>query len=80
MITVISVIVVIPIVLVIAMVFWRGLPALSWEFLTQPPRNGMTEGGIMPALLGHDHPDLCHGHRHLSAGHRRGHLSGRICG
>ena len=51
-ITVISVIVVTPIVLVIAMVVWRGLPALSWEFLTQAPRNGMTEGGIMPALLG----------------------------
>ncbi len=52
MISFVSTIVVIPIVLVIAMVFWRGLPALSWEFLTQPPRNGMTEGGIMPALLG----------------------------
>lgn len=51
-ITVISVIVVTPIVLVIAMVVWRGLPALSWEFLSQAPRNGMTEGGIMPALLG----------------------------
>jgi phosphate transport system permease protein len=25
---------------------------VSWAFLTQPPRNGMTEGGIMPALLG----------------------------
>jgi phosphate transport system permease protein len=25
---------------------------LSWTFLTEPPRNGMTEGGIMPALLG----------------------------
>jgi phosphate transport system permease protein len=52
MITIVSAIVVIPIVLVIVMVFWRGIPALSWEFLTQPPRNGMTEGGIMPALLG----------------------------
>ena len=51
-ITVISVIVVTPIVLVIAMVVWRGLPALSWEFLSQAPRAGMTEGGIMPALLG----------------------------
>lgn len=52
LISVISTIVVIPIVLVIVLVFWRGIPALSWEFLTQPPRNGMTEGGIMPALLG----------------------------
>jgi phosphate transport system permease protein len=26
--------------------------ALSWEFLSAAPRNGMREGGIMPALLG----------------------------
>ena len=30
----------------------NGLQAISWEFLTQPPSNGMTEGGIMPAILG----------------------------
>lgn len=52
LISIITAIVVIPIILVIAMVFWNGFSALSWDFLTQPPRNGMTEGGIMPALLG----------------------------
>ena len=50
--TIVAAIVVIPIILVIVYVFWKGLPALSWAFLTEPPRNGMTEGGIMPALLG----------------------------
>ncbi len=50
--TFVSAIVVIPIVLVILYVFWQGLSALSWTFLTQPPSNGMTEGGIMPALVG----------------------------
>lgn len=30
----------------------RGLKVISWEFLTQPPRRGMTEGGIFPALVG----------------------------
>jgi phosphate transport system permease protein len=30
----------------------RGLPAISWEFLTQIPRMGMTQGGIAPALVG----------------------------
>jgi phosphate transport system permease protein len=29
-----------------------GAPAITLEFLTQPPRKGMTEGGIMPAILG----------------------------
>jgi phosphate transport system permease protein len=51
-ITLVAAIVVIPIILIIGMVFWNGLPALSWEFLTQPPTNGMREGGIMPAILG----------------------------
>jgi phosphate transport system permease protein len=50
--TFVAAIVVIPIVFVILYVFWQGLPALSWAFLTQPPSNGMTEGGIMPALVG----------------------------
>ena len=50
--TAVAAIVVIPIVLIIVYVVWQGLPALSWAFLTQPPANGMTEGGIMPALVG----------------------------
>jgi len=30
----------------------RGLGAISWEFLTQAPRDSMTAGGVAPALLG----------------------------
>ncbi|MDI6698439.1 MAG: phosphate ABC transporter permease PstA [Candidatus Saccharicenans sp.] len=30
----------------------KGLGAISWEFLTQAPRRGMTEGGILPAIVG----------------------------
>ncbi|MDQ5985597.1 MAG: phosphate transport system permease protein [Syntrophus sp. SKADARSKE-3] len=30
----------------------NGYQAISWEFLTQPPRESMTAGGIMPAILG----------------------------
>lgn len=30
----------------------QGAPALSWEFLTSFPRRGMTQGGILPALVG----------------------------
>ena len=50
--TIVAAIVVIPIILVILYVVWKGLPALSWAFLSEAPRNGMKEGGIMPALLG----------------------------
>lgn len=51
-ITGVAVLVVVPVVLVILSIIVNGLPAISWEFLTQPPRNGMREGGIMPAVLG----------------------------
>ncbi|MBU1206692.1 MAG: phosphate ABC transporter permease PstA [Proteobacteria bacterium] len=33
-------------------VFSKGIGVLSWKFLSQPPRQGMTEGGIFPAILG----------------------------
>jgi phosphate transport system permease protein len=50
--TVAAAVAVVPIILVIAFLFINGLNAISWEFLTQMPGNGMTEGGIMPAILG----------------------------
>jgi phosphate transport system permease protein len=52
LITLISALVVVPIVLVIFYVIANGMGTLSWEFLATAPRNGMREGGIMPALLG----------------------------
>lgn len=30
----------------------NGLPAISWEFLTEPPRKMMTAGGIWPCIVG----------------------------
>ena len=30
----------------------QGIGAISWEFLTQPPRDSMTKGGIFPAIVG----------------------------
>ena len=30
----------------------KGGGAISWEFISQPPRHGMTEGGIFPAIIG----------------------------
>lgn len=52
LITTVATLVVIPVLLIILTIFYNGMSAISWEFLTQPPRNGMTEGGIMPAILG----------------------------
>jgi phosphate transport system permease protein len=50
--TIAGAVAVVPIVIVIVFLFINGLKAISWEFLTQMPSNGMTEGGIMPAILG----------------------------
>ncbi|MDP8264175.1 MAG: phosphate ABC transporter permease PstA [Candidatus Aceula lacicola] len=33
-------------------IFSKGKEAVSWEFLSAMPRNGMTEGGILPAIVG----------------------------
>lgn len=33
-------------------IFYNGYRVISWEFLTQPPTDAMTKGGIMPAILG----------------------------
>ena len=52
LVSLVATIVVIPIVLVIIYVVYNGIGAISWEFLTAAPRNGMREGGSMPALLG----------------------------
>jgi phosphate transport system permease protein len=30
----------------------NGIGAISWEFLSRPPTDSMTKGGIMPAILG----------------------------
>lgn len=33
-------------------IFIKGGGAISWEFLSQMPRRGMTQGGILPAIVG----------------------------
>jgi len=33
-------------------IFSKGLPYVSWNFLTQFPGEGMTKGGIFPAIVG----------------------------
>ena len=30
----------------------KGIGVINWKFLTSMPRNGMTEGGILPAIIG----------------------------
>jgi phosphate transport system permease protein len=43
---------VIPIVVVIVYIIAQGMPAISWEFLSGMPHDGMRAGGILPAIIG----------------------------
>lgn len=38
--------------LIIYFIFARGIGIISWEFLTQPPRDAMTKGGVAPVIVG----------------------------
>lgn len=38
--------------LILGFIIVRGLSVISWDFLTKMPDNGMTEGGILPAIIG----------------------------
>ncbi len=50
--TLLAVVVVLPILLVVGYIVVQGIGAVDWEFLTAFPRNGMKEGGILPAVIG----------------------------
>jgi phosphate transport system permease protein len=47
-----TVILVLPVILILSVLVWKGHSVISWEFLTTMPREGMTAGGILPALVG----------------------------
>jgi phosphate transport system permease protein len=40
------------IVIILVVIIMQGKDRLTWEFLTSFPENGMTEGGIFPAIYG----------------------------
>lgn len=39
-------------VVIIGNIVIHGVGQVTWEFVTQPPRDGLTAGGIMPAIVG----------------------------
>ncbi len=48
----VTLITIIPIIGLVIYIVVKGAPAISWEFLTAAPSNGMREGGIFPAIVG----------------------------
>jgi phosphate transport system permease protein len=45
-------ILIMPVILILGTLIYKGAPVISFEFLFTSPTNGMTAGGIFPALLG----------------------------
>ncbi len=45
-------ILILPVILILGTLIYKGAPVISFEFLFTSPTNGMTAGGIFPALLG----------------------------
>ena len=41
-----------PVLIILSMLIVKGGSVISWEFLTTAPTDGMTAGGLFPALLG----------------------------
>jgi len=52
LVTFMAVLTVIPIIGTIIYILLRGAPAISWEFLSTFPNDGMRAGGILPAIIG----------------------------
>jgi len=47
-----TLLIVIPVGLILVIIIQKGLPALTWQFLSDVPRQGMRAGGIFPAIVG----------------------------
>jgi phosphate transport system permease protein len=47
-----SALVVVILFLILGFIVYKGIGVLSWEFLTSMPEDGMTKGGIFPAIIG----------------------------
>lgn len=37
---------------ILGLIIWKGAGVISWDFLTKAPEDGMTSGGIFPAIAG----------------------------
>jgi phosphate transport system permease protein len=47
-----TLLVIIPVLVILVIIFAKGISAIDISFLTEMPTNGMTAGGIFPAILG----------------------------
>ncbi len=50
--TLTAIVTVLPILAAISYIIYKGAPAVSWEFLSGFPHDGMRAGGVLPAIVG----------------------------
>jgi len=50
--TLMTIATIVPIISVVVYIISKGSPAISWDFLSLPPHDGMRAGGILPAIVG----------------------------
>lgn len=49
---IVALVAIIPIIAILIFIVYKGAPAISWEFITGYPSDGMRSGGIWPAIVG----------------------------
>jgi phosphate transport system permease protein len=47
-----TMLIIVPVGLVVVIIIQKGIGAISWQFITDMPRQGMRAGGIWPAIIG----------------------------
>jgi phosphate transport system permease protein len=47
-----TILAIVPVLVIIFLILKNGASAISWEFLTSMPKDGMRAGGILPAIVG----------------------------
>lgn len=52
MISLLAFLAIMPIIVIVGYIVVKGAPAISWQFITTFPREGMKAGGIWPAIVG----------------------------
>lgn len=52
LIKIIGILSIIPVFIILGYIVFKGISAISWDFLTKMPEDGMKAGGIFPAIVG----------------------------
>lgn len=52
LIKIVGILSIIPVFIILGYIVFKGVSAISWDFLTKMPEDGMRAGGIFPAIVG----------------------------